>query len=224
MEKVAPELLLTLQGQLAQLYDTQLPQDVRDYLVTDRVVRDAMLTSTPTRASEEQLILTESQGGLQVALYLDAAVLKRLAGSDPRQQLSGRNLADFWTVLEGVSHFHYLVWNAAFDKPVTLLELEVQAEVDKYLSTRLLLEQQPRAELGGGLWQRLFTEPVLDPQLNPEEIERYQAASTLAARYCARLEARFPALGDPALRRELCTFYRLSQTAKIARIRGAGFA
>jgi len=122
-------------------------------------------------------------------LFLNATGRERLAAADPRETLSDANLADFWTVLEGVSHFHYLAWNASFDKPVTLLELEMQAEVDKYVSTRLLLLEQPGASLGAPLWNRLFEEPVLDPRLDAEEVDRYQAASTLAGRTLPGLPA-----------------------------------
>jgi hypothetical protein len=214
-----------MQGQLGRLYDVELQHDVRDYLVTDRAFLTALTAGNPGRSAEEQLIVVETEGAVDVALYLDQGVLERLVAADPRHGISGANLADFWTVLEGVSHFHYLAWNAGFDKPVTLLELEMQAEVDKYVSTRLLLQAQPDATLGGPLLRRLFDEPALDPALGPEEIDRYQAASALAGRYCAGLESRFPGVAfTQELLRELRTFYRLPQTAKIGRIRSRGFA
>ena len=50
-------------------------------------------------------------------------------------RLDGENLADFWSALEGVSHFTYYAWNAARDKSVSLFELELQAEVDKFVTT-----------------------------------------------------------------------------------------
>ncbi|MEQ1802521.1 MAG: hypothetical protein ABL989_11410 [Gammaproteobacteria bacterium] len=225
MGSAFPELLGSMQGQLGRLYDVEVPHDVRDYLVTDRELLAVLTAGNAGRSSEEQLIVVESEGAVDLALFLDHGVLERLVAADPRENISRDNLADFWTVLEGVSHFHYLAWNAVFDKPVTLLELEMQAEVDKYVSTRLLLQAQPDATLGAPLLQRLFDEPTLDPALEPEEIDRYQAASTLAGRYCAGLESRFPAAAfTQELLRELRTFYRLPQTAKIERIRSRGFA
>ena len=220
-----PELLRAIQGQLGRLYDVELQEDVSDFLVTDRRLFAALTAGAPGRLSDEQLLVVENDGAVDLALYLDTEVLERLAAADPLENLSHANLSDFWTVLEGVSHFHYVAWNAGFDKPVTLLELEMQAEVDKYASTRLLLQGQPSATLGAPLLQRLFEDPTFDPQLDAEELGRYQAASTLAGRYCASLESRFPvALITPELLRELRTFYRLPQVAKIARIRAGGFA
>ncbi|MEO8225447.1 MAG: hypothetical protein ABI661_11640 [Gammaproteobacteria bacterium] len=220
-----PELLGSMQDQLGRLYDVEIQHDVRDYVVTDRELMVALTAGTPSRSSDEQLIVLESDGAIDLALYLDQRVLERLSAADPRVNLSGTNLADFWTVLEGVSHFHYLAWNATFDKPVTLLELEMQAEVDKYISTRLLLQEQPAATLGAPLMQRLFADTALDPRLDSEEADRYQAASAFAGRYCANLECRFPAEPfRPELLRELRTFYRLPQAAKIARIHARAFA
>jgi hypothetical protein len=214
-----------MQGHLEWLYDTGLTHDVGDYLVTDRDILAALMAGSTARASDEQLIVVEGEGEVDVALFVDHGVLNRLAAADPGEHLSGANLADFWTVLEGVSHFHYLAWNAGFDKSVTLLELEMQAEVDKYFGTRLLLRDLPDSTLGKPLLARLFDDTAPDPRLAPEERDRYQAAAGLASRYCAILESRFPAMAfTQDLMRELRTFYRLPQAAKISRIRAHAFA
>jgi len=47
-----------------------------------------------------------------MSLYLDPALLQRLAREDPLTRLHAGNVADCWTALEGVSHFLYLAWNA----------------------------------------------------------------------------------------------------------------
>lgn len=225
MAQALPDVLGAMQGQLGRLYDAPLQQDVRDFLVTDPQLLAALTAGAEGRRSDEKLIVVESDGELDLALYVDAQVLERLAAADLRASLSGGSLNDFWTVLEGVSHFHYVAWNAMFDKPVTLLELEMQAEIDKYLGTRLMLGEESAVAIGGPLLKRLFDDPALDPQLDREEIDRYQAATSLASRYCASLERRFPEpVFTPKLLRELRTFYRLPQTAKIARIRAHAFA
>lgn len=218
-------LLRDMQEQLGRIYAVELAHDVSDFLVTDADLLDSLTAGSPGRDIDEKLIIMQGDDGIDVALYLDAAVLTRLAAADPRQQLCGSNLGDFWTLLEGVSHFSYLVWNAALDQSVSLLELEMQAEVDKYVTTRLLLEQQPGADLGGPLLQRLFIDTCALPGLDDEERDRYHDASHLACRYCADLESRYPADRlTPELVRELRSFYRLPQAAKVSRIRAAHFA
>ena len=104
-----------------------------------------MAPENDRRASEEELLLAESGDGAGVALYLDPDVLRRLEAADPHRALTEENLADYCTALEGVSHFVYSTWRLDRDPPVSLLELETQAEVDKYAVTVFLLGSQ----LGG---------------------------------------------------------------------------
>ena len=99
---------------------------MHDYLITDETWRVRWKRRSPT----EKLLLSEEADELHLALYLDAGLLERLAERDPLEELGPGNLEDFCKVLEGLSHFNYLTWNAT-DRRVTMLELELQAEVDK---------------------------------------------------------------------------------------------
>jgi hypothetical protein len=213
-------LLRELQELLGHLYDADPGHDVRDFVVTDPALLEVLTGGVPGRDVDEKLIVMESGEGLDLALYLDAALLARLDRADPRSSLSPDNLGDFWTALEGVSHFNYLAWNAIHDRAVTLLELEMQAEVDKFVATRALLDRQPGADLGGPLWQQLFEATALMPGLSAAEQVRYRDASRLAGRYCRSLQRRFPgpALAPDALR-ELRGFYRAPQPRKMEHIR-----
>jgi hypothetical protein len=212
-------VLHSLQSLLGRLYDVELRYDVYDFLVTDR---RKVLGSAPVndrRASEEELLLAESGDGAGVALYLDPDVLRRLEAADPHRALTEENLADYCTALEGVSHFVYSTWRLDRDLPVSLLELETQAEVDKYAVTVFLLGSQ----LGGTSYPaqvhaRLFDRVRFDARLEPDQYQRYRTAHVLAAQYCRRLERRFVHRGVArieALVRELRRFYRLTHTAKL---------
>ena len=122
--------LALLQSALAEIYDLPAMPDVRDYLMTNRA---HLAGFGEARHCDEQLFVAEEGDTLSMALYIDAAVLERLASHDPFEDLTHENLADYLTAAEGVSHFVYVAWNTGHDKPVTLLELELQAEVDKYV-------------------------------------------------------------------------------------------
>ena len=126
-------LLKRLQDLLGGIYDVTIGHDVYDYLVTDRAQLPAC--SRDSRCEEELLVAPLHAGEVALSLYLDPALLQRLAAADPLERLHGGNVADCLTALEGVSHFVYLVWNASHDRAVSLLELETQAEVDKYAIT-----------------------------------------------------------------------------------------
>ena len=158
-------------------------------------------------------------------LFLDSGLLDRLFREDPRRHLNHRNFADFCTVLEGISHFNYMAWNATADKSVTLMELEMQAEVDKYVGARAILHQQAaESELSDSLYCRIFESSVFDEDLGPAELERYRDASAFAGRYCRSLEKRFsPERIGVEMIEDLRTFYRLPQPGKVSHIQTASF-
>jgi len=207
-----------LQSLLGRLYDVELDYDVYDYLVTDRGALGGVVPGNDARASEEELLLAETPDGAGVALYLDPELLRRLEGANPVGALTEDNLADYCTALEGVSHFVYSTWRLDRDWPVSLLELETQAEVDKYAVTVFLLADQQGGGYPAQVHARLFDRVSFDARLQPEQYHRYRTAHRCAAHYCRRLEHRFVTRGEArieALVRELRKFYRLGSTAKL---------
>jgi hypothetical protein len=207
-----------LQALLGRLYDVELNYDVYDYLVTDRRALEGLDPCNDARASEEELLLAESPDGAGVALYLDPELLRRLEGADPVGALTENNLADYCTALEGVSHFVYSTWRLDRDLPVSLLELETQAEVDKYAITVFLLGDQHGGGYPAQVHPRLFDRVSFDARLEPDQYHRYRTAHRCAAHYCRRLEHRFVSRGVArieAMVRELRRFYRLGATAKL---------
>ena len=155
---------------------------------------------------------------VRVSLYIDRRVLERLNGQDPLEALNPGNLADFWTALEGVSHFQYLAWNAGFDRPVSIHELEMQAEVDKYAATLFLLGAQQAGRFPQRLHHWLFERGRIDGALSRQKRDMYASANRYAARFCRALEERFLRRGRvrcEALVRELRHFYRLTHAPKI---------
>ena len=211
-------LLRELQALLAGLYDAPAEHDVHDFLITDAAHAAALQGAAGVPATDEQLLVAESADGLELSLYVDRAVLERLVERCPLRELSDGNLADYCTALEGVSHFHYLVWNAVRSRAVSLLDLELQAEVDKYASALRLLLAQRGGRFPGELFGRLFGRVSFVSELGAEERARYEEAHRCAARFCLRLEERFlrrRRARPEALVEELRKFYRLGGQAKL---------
>jgi hypothetical protein len=208
-----------MQSLLGRLYDVDVSYDVYDFLVTDRQSLGAMAPGRETAAPEEELLLAETDDGAGVALYLDPDLLRRLDEADPLGELTEANLADYCTALEGVSHFVYSTWRLEVDLPVSLLELETQAEVDKYAATVFLIASQQGGAYPSQVHPRLFDRVGFDARLEPEQYHRYRTAHRCAARYCRRLEHHYVQRGEArteALVRELRKFYRLGSSAKLA--------
>ena len=138
--------LLGFQDLLSDLYALDLAYEVDDFVTTDTDL--ARVLDAGGRELDEKLLIAETDGEADVSLYLDPGVLERLALSDPLERLDADNIEDFWTAFEGVSHFTYYAWNAQREKRVTMLEMELQAEVDKYVATALLLLRQGQRPRG----------------------------------------------------------------------------
>src|SRR5688572_828902 len=169
--------LASLQGALADIYDLPATPDVAEFLMTDRV---KLAQFDAARAGDEQLLVAVEGDTLSLALYIDPAVLERLARRDPYSALNGDNLADYLTAAEGVSHFVYVAWNAGHDKPVTLLELELQAEIDKYVLCAWLLREQGEGRFPRELHRALFERARVDPAVAGNRAGLYRTASSYA--------------------------------------------
>ncbi len=72
----------------------------------------------------EQVLLRDEGDGVGLAVRLPPAGLHDGAGPPSFDALC--------QIVEGVSHFVYLAWRIGQDLPSTQLELELQAEVDKF--------------------------------------------------------------------------------------------
>ena len=211
-------ILKRIQDLIGGIYDVPIAHDVYDFLVTER---PRLPQAAPQAASEEELIIVEERDAVGVSLYLDPELLERLRRADPLEHLHAGNVADYWTALEGVSHFVYFAWNAGYDKPVSILELEMQAEIDKYVASFALLRRQSPQRFPAELMRLLFERTHVDPSLARGRQRMYRAASRYAEKFCRQLERGLrdsrTELGHDVLA-QLRRFYRLSDGRKMAHI------
>lgn len=216
-------MLGELQDRISELYQVDAGHRIDDFLITDPTLARVLGQNALLSDTDETVLLAEDEQGIAMSVYLDKAMLDRLHQDNPLATLRPEQLNDLWTVLEGVSHFTYLAWSARNDKVVTLLELEMQAEVDKFISTWLLALQQEDRALADKLHGLLFDDVSYHPELGSTERERYRAANDYAARFCHGLRQRLKDGGDGGYE-ELRHFYRLTQTHKIGHIHTQAWA
>ena len=154
------------------------------------------MREAPEAGDRESLLLRERDGELEMALVVPRAIA---------------NDHDGWLQLaEGVSHFVYVANRARQELPSTQLELELQAEVDKFVL--LVLEQSPY-DRGDALetHSRLYESVRFLHEPGTVLGDRYRTANDLAARFARRLMAFGPETTHATLRR----FYRAGQAEKI---------
>jgi hypothetical protein len=151
----------------------------------------------------EVLLLREGDEELEMTLVLPKRILE-----NPWETLS---LDERCQVVEGASHFLVVCDRAKQERPTTHLELELQAEVDKWLILSRGGRLDPEA-----LRDALFEGGEFLHAENTVEGERYRLASSLAGRFVHRLCKRFVAHGRLAeMRAELVRFFHLPQSEKL---------
>ncbi|MDI1446227.1 hypothetical protein [Polyangium sp. 6x1] len=202
---MAPSLPARIQAALEGTYGIPEAPSVEDFI-------------QPIDASEEEgrevLFVREDDDGVSVVLHLPRAALE--ATNPPFDLLC--------QVVEGVSHFLCLAERARRELPVTQLELELQAEVDKYV----LLVHGPLAarrfdpDRAARIRARLFEAVAYLHPPGTERGDRYRLANDLAARFAGRLEESFARRGHfDRMRRALRSFYAAGQSDKISLARAA---
>jgi len=191
-----------VQDHLEAIYAVQCTHRARGFLV-DAEQAQALGADM---GLAEALLVHEADGALELGLYLAPVVLA---------EASTGALGPFCQLAEGVSHFVYLARSAELARPVSLLELEAQAEVDKF--ALLLLRAWSRGQGGWArvLHRHLFEQTQLRAGLSALEQRRYGEANRLARAFCARLLPLCAARRLEQLLFVLRYAYRLGAAAKL---------
>ena len=214
-------MLQSILRHINRVYDLELDIKIRDFLVSAETCQ--RLGQDAERASV--LVLEGEEGALELGLYLEPEHLERLAEIDLSVTVPAESFEALVTAIEEISHFAYLCFSASRQRRVTQLELELQAEVDKFVTSTLLVASRNGGRVPAGLLDRLFGDFELRRTLDDVSRERYRHASSLASRYCARVvQAGLRSDGLPPLLPELRHFYRMTQTGKIGRIHRVVYA
>ena len=145
--------------------------------------------AAPDEGEREALLLRESEDGALEMAVQPAGVCRTTPALDGLCQ-----------IIEGVSHFVYLVERARAQRTATQLELEMQAEVDKWLllaAAMRRLRRGPERPAARAALRACHASPTTPAS---ETGERYRVANDVAHGFVRRLERRYVA--RPALRRD----------------------
>jgi hypothetical protein len=215
-------MISNLQKYLTDIYQVDPGFEVTDFLITDPALARLLGYGALVPNTDESVLLSQDKDGLALSLYLDEEMVARLTRDNPMEGLRAEQLDDLCKVIEGISHFNYIVVRAQQDKAVTLLELEMQAEVDKFVGTWLMALDQQDFDFAQRLHGWLFDQVSFNPDLSADQLERYRAANDFAARFCHGLRDRLKRDNLKGMH-ELRHFYRLSQAEKISHIRAQAY-
>jgi len=193
-----------VQNHLEAIYAVRCTHRARGFLVDEK---QAQALGADTGLAEA-LLVHEAEGALELGLYLAKDVVVTLASAPDGA------LGPFCQLAEGVSHFIYLSRSAELARPVSLLELEAQAEVDKFALLLLRAWSAGQGRFAALLHSSLFDDTELRPGLSAMEARRYGEANRLARAFCARLLPWCASRQLEPLLQALRYAYRLGATAK----------
>ena len=88
-------MLDQLQRHLTDINGVDSGHDVRDYLITDRRLANALGQGALISTTDETVLLTQDEEGLALSVFLDEAMLARLRSAGPAHAASGRAVG--WT-------------------------------------------------------------------------------------------------------------------------------
>lgn len=192
---MTPSLPRRLQARLGKLYGIDAP-------VIDPFLR-------PANDQRETVEVRQTRRALDIAVHLPEAALAA--------QGEAVSLDVYCQAIEGVSHFLLLVERARRRLPATLFELELQAEVDKWV----LVSERARPGAGGALRQRLYGDVHFLHDEASEPGRRYRLANQLAARFVGSFAPDAPAAAHDGSRRRLVRFFSAGQREKIEMVMAA---
>jgi hypothetical protein len=219
-------LLEQVRGLLERSYDhpTATLGPLAPYLLGDegyrQVLRRSSIVQTvgDSRTNARLLIRQREDGRLRVNLYYPDRLIRTLERHHPARRLSVQNVDAFATFVEELDHLLLLAARAQGGPPLSMLEMELHANVSKDLVVRhylARLQGQSRLRPASVAWvrfhlfeKRRFCDP--DRQVR----RRYQDASRYAVRYLRHLDRLTPRRRLRSLRR----FSRLSGQAKLRTI------
>jgi hypothetical protein len=176
-------LLQSIEQRLLSFYGTSIGLYASDFVIDDdklNQISEAHILPAPQRA---QLLFTHCDQQMDIAIYVSDYLKEELISTSPLTQLTHHNLDAFCVLIEEISHFHLLTQKATEQIPVSQLELEWQAEMDKFLICSGLLFEQTADPHYLPLARKLFDHARFPA--SPDQ-QRYIAANDLAAFFCYR--------------------------------------
>lgn len=137
--------------------------------------------------AESQVLVREIDDAMEIAVLLNRKIIEDL---EPLNLPTDFDLASFGSLsvaIEELSHFNLLFFQAAADQVLSPLELEVQAEVDKFSVALEWMEQTNTLNMRNQFFDCLFGELKIGSWVNSSDRRTYEEAHEIARRFCRRL-------------------------------------
>ena len=156
-------MLHILQKKIEEIYRLDGCPEVNEYLLSPKHFK-----SIPKVSDYPQVLYVDEGNDASLGVYFGKRLFKKI-----KNKTRVFSFQDFCIITEEICHFVYLRWSESNNKQITLLDLEMQAEIDKYLlATNFFPSNQE-------LVDKLFGQFSLRKNLKIEEKNRYIEATRL---------------------------------------------
>ena len=194
-----------LQKFLENLYRVQALPKVEDFLVSASELKKVL----PDVDERPQVLFHQGEEGISLAVHFGDEIQDRIE----ERGLGELPFSDFLSVAEEVSHYIYLTWSASNERSVTMLDVELQGEIDKFILGSIFFTEESH------LFPRMFEEFEYEPNLDATRQKRYEKANRLGGKFCRSLGDWLTRHGiTVATLTRLREFYRLNTNMRIMQV------
>lgn len=162
---IALDKILAVHRDLSLLHQFHPPVSLKDYVTT---------------ADENQTIVKECHDGLEVMVLLQESLLKNIENMGDPRDFKIEDLSCLAILIEELSHFNSIIWNAFQERQVSRLELEVQAEIDKLAVINEWVKERKSLHESHIVFDLLFENFRLGEWVLPEDQLIYLQAHEIA--------------------------------------------
>jgi hypothetical protein len=172
-------IVSAVEQDIADFYGFAPQHRAIDHLIPEDLI--APLTQPTADASPDRaaVYFAESEESFEIGIHFDTEIREKLTTEDPAYSLSNANLDAFCVLVEELSHFHMLINRLDSRRQVSLLQLELQAEIDKLLFSGLYLERLCGHPHVAALFHLIFGTASRDSKRR----SHYDHAENLAAKF-----------------------------------------
>ncbi|ODS31898.1 MAG: hypothetical protein SCARUB_02978 [Candidatus Scalindua rubra] len=216
-------LIKELQRKIEKTYalDTGIT-NIEQYIIGDRGYRELYakeeIRTVVNSHSGAKVFIRDAGHALKVNIYYPDELIRELENNDPRLGLHDDNIDVCASFIEELDHFLFIAQNYKLNRPFSLLELELQANVTKYLVLKYFIALQNKSiKLSKFdkeyIRYHLFYKRKYDIE-DTSERKRYEDAGTFGMLYTKYIDL----LPQEDRLRDLRQFSRMTCPSKIRHI------
>jgi len=148
--KIRQPLIKELQRKIEKTYvlDTGIT-NIEKYIIGDKGYEEfytkEKIRTVVNSHSGAKVLIRDAGDTLKVSIYYPDELIKELEDNDPRLGIHDDNIDLCASFVEELDHFLFIAQNYKQNRPFSLLELELQANVTKYLILKYFIALQNKS-------------------------------------------------------------------------------